>query len=124
MDANNTPFTLDITLQYLRTVNKVNKYVRITSFLLHFSPVFLQCSNVGFASVRHRQGTTKWPSFACDGYWAYSVGPLQGGPKGFWSQKIQVPGCLPRDCQCSFDPGPGPRGIERAAYGPQLSATG
>ncbi|KFG85145.1 hypothetical protein MANI_002268 [Metarhizium anisopliae] len=26
MDANNTPFTLDITLQYPRTVNKVNKY--------------------------------------------------------------------------------------------------
>ncbi|KAG8424591.1 hypothetical protein J3459_002475 [Metarhizium acridum] len=26
MDANTTPFTLYITLQYLRTVNKVNKY--------------------------------------------------------------------------------------------------
>ncbi|KAF5131025.1 hypothetical protein E5D57_007374 [Metarhizium anisopliae] len=26
MDANSTPFTLDITLQYLRTVDKVNKY--------------------------------------------------------------------------------------------------
>lgn len=83
MDANSTPFTLDITLQYLRTVNKVNKYVRIASFLLIFSPVFSQWSNVGLGSVRYRQSTTKRLSFACDGYWAYSVGPLQGGPKGF-----------------------------------------